>query len=58
MPAILEEFTERGLAGGALYDGLVGVAARQHSLVLITCDRRAEPTYRTLGVQYQLIATP
>ncbi len=53
---LLHEFAEAGLAGGALYDGLVGAAARQHKLPLITCDRRAEPTYRALGVTYELLS--
>jgi predicted nucleic acid-binding protein len=52
---LLGEFAELGLAGGALYDGLVGAAAREHRLPLITCDRRAEPTYRALGVSYELL---
>jgi predicted nucleic acid-binding protein len=53
---LVREFVEAGLAGGALYDGLVGAAARQHKLLLITCDRRAEPTYRMLGVNYELLS--
>jgi predicted nucleic acid-binding protein len=53
---LLQEFAEAGLAGGALYDGLVGATAREHKLPLITCDRRAEPTYRTLGVTYELLS--
>lgn len=56
MEDLLREFVEAGLAGGALYDGLVGAAARQHQLRLITCDRRAEPTYRMLGVNYELLS--
>ena len=44
-----------GLAGGAVYDGLVGAAAREHGLLLVSCDRRAEPTYRALGVSYELL---
>jgi predicted nucleic acid-binding protein len=47
---------EGGLAGGALYDGLVGATARQHKLSLVSCDRRAEPTYRLLGVEYELLS--
>ncbi|BBZ52193.1 hypothetical protein MHEI_39100 [Mycobacterium heidelbergense] len=43
-------------AGGALYDGLVGAAAREHQLPLVTCDRRAESTYRALGVTYELLS--
>ena len=53
---LLREFAELGLAGGALYDGLVGATARKHKLPLVTCDRRAEPTYRVLGVNYELLA--
>lgn len=53
---LLREFIDAGLAGGALYDGLVGAAAREHKLPLITCDRRAESTYRTTGVTYELLS--
>lgn len=53
---LLREFTATRLAGGAIYDGLVGAAARNHGLLLITCDRHAEPTYRALGVDYQLLS--
>jgi predicted nucleic acid-binding protein len=53
---LLREFAEAGLAGGALYDGLVGAAAREHQATLITCDRRAESTYRALGVSYELLS--
>jgi predicted nucleic acid-binding protein len=52
---LLHEFAAAGLAGGAVYDGLVGAAAREHGLLLVSCDRRAEPTYRALGVTYQLL---
>ena len=53
---LLREFAAAGLAGGALYDGLVGAAARKHKLLLVTCDRRAEPTYRKFGVTYELLS--
>lgn len=53
---LMREFVDAGLAGGALYDGLVGAAARKHKLRLVTCDRRAEPTYRVLGVDYELLS--
>lgn len=55
MPGLIDEFVAKGLAGGAVYDGLVGAAAREHRLPLITCDRRAEPTYRALGARYELL---
>ncbi len=52
----MRELALAGLAGGALYDGLVGAAARKHNLPLVTCDRRAEPTYRLLAVDYELLS--
>lgn len=52
---LLQEFAAVGLTGGAVYDGLVGAAAREHKLPLVSCDRRAEPTYRLLGVSYELL---
>lgn len=52
---VLREFAALGLAGGAVYDGLVAAAARKHRMPLITCDRRAEATYRVLGVSYELL---
>lgn len=52
---LLHQLAHAGLTGGAVYDGLVGATAREHELPLITCDKRAEPTYRALGVTYQLL---
>jgi predicted nucleic acid-binding protein len=53
--ALLDDFVRAGIVGGAVYDGLVGACAKAHGLPLITCDRRAEITYRALGVDYRLI---
>ena len=53
--ALLDEFVALGIAGGMVYDGLVGACARAHGLTLLTCDLRAEDTYRALGVAYQLV---
>ncbi|MBM3673266.1 MAG: type II toxin-antitoxin system VapC family toxin [Actinobacteria bacterium] len=39
-----------GIAGGSVYDALVGAAARAHGLQLATRDRRAVETYRALEV--------
>ena len=43
------------IVGGAVYDALVGSAARQHGRVLLTRDRRAERTYRSLGIAYEFV---
>lgn len=56
LSVLLREFAALGLTGGGLYDGLVAAAAREHGLPLITCDRRAEPTYRAIGVCYELLS--
>ncbi len=44
-----------GVAGGSVYDALVGQAARANERVLLTRDRRAERTYQTLGVPYRFV---
>jgi hypothetical protein len=45
-----------GIAGGAVYDALVALAARAHEVPLATRDARAVPTYLALGVDVDLIA--
>ena len=47
-------FAAIGIAGGSVYDGLVGLAARAAGIPLLSCDRRAAPTYATLGVEFRL----
>ncbi len=51
----LAELARSGLVGGAVYDALVGWAARAAGQVLITRDRRAERAYRALGIPYELV---
>lgn len=40
-----------GIAGGAVYDALVALAAAEHGADLATRDTRAKATYETLGVR-------
>lgn len=47
--------SEAGIAGGAVYDGLVGLAAKAAGITLLSCDRRAASTYAALGVAVRLI---
>ncbi len=58
-PATAEEllgrFGQLRLSGGSVYDALVAAAAAEHGLTLITRDRRALPTYRTLDVHVELL---
>jgi len=44
-----------GITGGAIYDALVGEAARMSGCVLLTRDMRARRTYDLLGVHYELL---
>lgn len=45
----------RSIAGGSVYDALVGAAARQHGRRLVSGDGRARPTYDALGVETEFI---
>ena len=40
-----------GIAGGAVYDALVALAAAEHGADLATRDARAKATYETVGVR-------
>lgn len=44
------ELCSAHISGGAVYDGLVALAARSHGLTLATRDARARSTYEALGV--------
>jgi predicted nucleic acid-binding protein len=44
-----------GIAGGAVYDGLVALAAISAGIPLLSCDRRALPTYAALGVRVEVL---
>lgn len=53
--ALQARLSATGIIGGAVYDALVGEAARVNGLQLLTRDRRATSTYIMLGTPYQLI---
>lgn len=46
-----------GITGGAVYDAVVGEAARVDQRTLLTRGRRASRTYDLLGVAYQFVGT-
>lgn len=48
--ALLGRLAAIGVSGGAVYDALVGATAAEHGVPLVTRDRRAEATYRSLDV--------
>jgi predicted nucleic acid-binding protein len=53
--ALIERLGVVGISGGAVYDALVGEAARVHGCTLLTRDRRAVRTYDLLGVQTEFV---
>lgn len=53
--AVLQRVAEAGVSGGAVYDALVGAAAAEHGLPLLTRDHRAVRTYRALDVDVTLV---
>jgi len=48
LPEVLKEL---GIAGGAVYDALVALAARDNGADLATRDLRAKATYEAVGVR-------
>lgn len=54
--ALLSRLAGEDVSGGAVYDALVGAAAAEHRLVLVTRDRRALDTYRAFGVAVELLS--
>jgi toxin FitB len=45
-----------GVAGGAVYDALVALAAKEHGAALATRDARARGTYEAVGVEVIVVA--
>lgn len=50
------ELARHAVTGGAVYDGLVALAARRHAAILATRDARARSTYEALGVRIEVLA--
>ncbi len=48
---LLSELGGRDIAGAATYDAVIAATARAHDAELVSCDRRAAPTYERLGVR-------
>lgn len=44
-----------GVAGGAVYDALVGLAAAEHDAELATRDARAKATYEAVGARVAVV---
>lgn len=53
--ATLQRCVDGALVGGAVYDALIGAAARESGLRLVSLDQRAVRTYSTMGVDHRLL---
>ncbi len=53
---LLAGLHDRGIAGGSVYDALVGATACEHELALATRDSRALEIYRALEVDVELLS--
>ncbi|MGH2444734.1 MAG: type II toxin-antitoxin system VapC family toxin [Candidatus Limnocylindria bacterium] len=53
--ALGPEIARLGIAGGSVYDALVGAAARLHRRPLLSRDTRALPIYRALDVDVERV---
>jgi predicted nucleic acid-binding protein len=53
--SVVELLATAGVTGGAVYDGLVALAARNHELPLATRDARAAATYARLGIDVRIV---
>ena len=54
--ALLARLPGLDVVGGAVYDALVGEAARVNGHVLLTRDERARRTYERIGVGFEIVA--
>jgi toxin FitB len=52
----LDLLVANGRAGGAVYDALIGLAARDAALTLASLDARAQPVYELCGTDVRLLA--
>ena len=54
LPATL---ARAGVLGGAVYDALVALAAKEAGVILLTRDARALATYQAVGVEFEIISS-
>jgi predicted nucleic acid-binding protein len=53
---LLSDLPAAGVAGGSVYDALVGATARLHDLPLYSRDRRARSVYEALGTEVRFLS--
>ena len=53
--AVAEQLGTMGIAGGQVYDALVGAVAAARGVPLVSRDERALGTYRRMGVEAEIL---
>lgn len=53
--AVHRALSALGVSGGATYDGLVALAARENARILVTRDARARATYEAVGARVEVL---
>jgi predicted nucleic acid-binding protein len=53
--SLVGELVELGIQGGATYDALIALTARDHGATLLTCDHRARRTYTRCSIDVAMI---
>jgi predicted nucleic acid-binding protein len=57
VPDAIDRFVIARASGGASYDALIAVTAKQHGATLLTRDERAAEIYERLGTDVRWVAT-
>lgn len=52
---VVATLADRGVTGGAAYDGAIALAVKAAGRTLLTLDRRAQATYERLGVGWHAL---
>ncbi len=52
---VVGTLTELGIIGGAAYDAVVALVAREAGVPLLTLDDRARSTYERIGIEWRLV---
>ncbi len=52
---IVDLVSQLGVPGGAIYDCLIAESARESGAMLVSLDKRAASSYRSVGVDFTLL---
>jgi len=54
--ALVPRLVKAGVAGGTVYDAVVGITADHHEATLLTLDVRAQATYARVAIPFRLLS--